>query len=168
MKHFKFASLFVVAVAATTLLFSMAQLSAEYDLSAFGIPLKVSGPDGATLKQGPINGDIDGVMFKSAEIKKDYFILDAIMVDEEPEGTIADELADARAAIEEDETFDSYVLEEEAGYIAKMVDEDEVGYDFTYIVEKDGRHISFTQGITLHAFTMAEIKAMYAAAKSAN
>ncbi len=146
---------------------NVAPATKEYDLNAFGIPLTVTGPEGAELKKGMVNGEMEGIMFMSAEIKKGNFILDAVMADAEPEEDLTDAVAYQRSVAEEDENFKGYILEDEHGYIAKLDDGEEVSYTFNYTVVKGDRHINFMEGLTLHAFTEAEARAMYEAAKTA-
>lgn len=141
--------------------------SKEISLSNFGIPVTIAVPEGAEVKKGLMSGEMEGVKIFSASIRKDRFIMEVNMWDEEPEESLEEALDYQKSTAEEDESFDSYALQEPQGFIYKTVDEGEVDYDFVYILEKDSRHILFTQGISLKGFTEAEAKAMYSAAKAA-
>jgi hypothetical protein len=177
MKKIKFPLTILAAIVGIVSLTSMAlvspmgetaMLAKEFNLSSFGIPVTVSAPDGAEVKKGLMGGEVDGVQLINVDIKKDNFVLSVMMWDQEPEGDLESAVEDARGVTEETDGFKGYILEEENGYIAKIVEDGETDYDFTYVLEKDDRHIEFMTGLSMKNFTEAEVRAMYAAAKAAH
>ncbi len=172
MKKFRFASTILSVLIAIGCFTSMAslvdyELSKEYDLSEYGVPVTVAAPEGAEVKTGMVNGEIDGLHIYSADVIKDRFRLMASMWDFEPEESLQEALATQKGITEENEDFQGYVLEEENGYISKSIADGEVDYDFCYILQKGDRHIQFGIAFTITAFTEAEIKTIYNAAKTA-
>lgn len=149
-------------------LISMSALNKAISIENFGIPVTVSVPEGAEVKKGMMGGEVDGVKLYNVEIKKGNFMLDVSMLDEESEETLAESIESYKEIAAEDDDFSSFVAEEANGFIYEMVVDGEKSYGFDYILEKDDRHIEFTQGLSMEDFTMAEVKAMFAAAKSAH
>lgn len=147
---------------------SMAALNKEVNIENFGIPLTVSVPDGAEVKKGMMGGETDGVKLYNVEIKKGNFILDISMLDEEPDESLAETVASYKEIAAEDEDFSGFVTEEANGFIYEMTIDGDKSYGFDYILEKDNRQIEIAHGLSMEDFNMAEIKAMYAAAKSAH
>jgi hypothetical protein len=175
MKNIRFTTTILMALVAMVVLTSMtvfggdpAPATKDYNLSDFGIPVTVTAPEGAEVKKGMINGEIDGQTIYSADIIKGRFIMMVSMWDNEPEEGLEDAIASQKENSEENEGFKGYILEEENGYIFKTVEDGETDYDFIYILEKDDRHIQFSVAFTMKAFTEAEIQVLYAAAKAAH
>jgi hypothetical protein len=173
MKKSRFASTILVSLMAVACFTSMASLakyasSKAYDLSEYGIPVSVVAPEGAEVRTGLVNGEIDGLHIYSADVIKDRFLLMASMWDFEPEESLQEALATQKGIAEENENFVGYLLEEDNGYISKSIADGEADYDFCYILQKGDRHIQFGIAFTITAFTEAEIKTLYLAAKSAH
>lgn len=160
-------ALFVFSLAAISFV-SMAALNKEVNIENFGIPVTVSVPDGAEVKKGMMGGEIDGVTIFNVEIKKGSFVLDVTMTDEEPEEDLSEAVAFFKETAQENDDFKAIVAEEANGFIYSLEDEGTTVYGFDYVLEKDGRHIEFSEGLYMDDFTMADIKALYAAAKSAH
>jgi hypothetical protein len=167
MKKLQYTVLFLAVAVFAGMGMSKLLTNHDVNLSNFGMDVTVSVPEGAEVKKGMLNGEVEGVTLYSAEISKDWFKLSVSMWDESPETDLAEAIAEQKEATEENEAFKEYIVDEDNGFIAKTIDEGEVSYEFSYILEKDDRHILFTEGFTLKNFTEENIKVIYNAAKAA-
>lgn len=138
----------------------------KYDLSEYEIPIVVDAPIGAEIEAGVGNGSFGGVRTINYEITKGDFVLDVnhiVGAKYEKENLIGSE----RLFAEEITGFESFVLEEENGFIYKVNTEEGVDYGFYYVTFKDGAPVEFGVGFSYSNFTLEQVQKMYAAAKAA-
>lgn len=140
----------------------------EVDLAQYGIPVKLTVPEGAKVEKGLLDDDIEGSRLVDVDIAANHFLLNVMLFDEETDETPAEAIRASKQAEAEDENFKGFLVEEPNGYIVKTSIDGQMDYIFHYILEKDGRHIEFSQGIMADNFSEAEIRALYDAAKAAH
>ncbi|MDH5415569.1 MAG: hypothetical protein OEW87_15640, partial [Flavobacteriaceae bacterium] len=143
--------------------------NAEYDLTSKGIPVIITGPAGAEIKDGIGNMEFDGIKTINYNITKGNFNLSVTMTDEDTEeGYAAELLSDAKMYVEEEDNFRGYIKEEANGFIYKIETEDGDDYNFYYQFEKGSRIIEFEAGLNIFSeYTLEEIETIYSAAKTA-
>lgn len=156
------------AIAMVALMSSTQSVTGDINLASKGIPVTVKAPDGAIIEDGVGNGfDFEGVITHSWEINKGNFSLEVLMDDEEMWQSAAEYISDAKEFVEMDEDFNGYELEEANGFICSYMYEGELEYDCYFLLVKNGRAIEFSPGLGVDEYTLANIRAIYEAAKSA-
>ena len=143
--------------------------NADYDLTSKGIPVIITGPSGAEIKEGLGNMEFEGFKEINYNVTKDKFDLSVSMSNiVAEEGYAAELLSDARMFAEEDEDFGGFIKEEANGFIFKIKTEDGDDYNFYYQFEKDAKVIEFEAGLNIFSeYTLEEIETIYGAAKTA-
>lgn len=121
----------------------------EYDLSQYGIPVSIVGPAGASVKsdlteQGRADFDAE-----SYSVTKGKFAI-TVYMDNDPAGnTVENAVAESRIDL------DGTIVEElDNGFIS--VDEDG-SHDFVYVIEKEGKILEFTIGLTFNDLSKEDI-----------
>ncbi|MFO7789235.1 MAG: hypothetical protein ACQES1_11465 [Bacteroidota bacterium] len=142
--------------------------SVTIDLTDMSVPLKIEVPDGVEVNEGMMMGEFDGVQTYNYELKKDDWVMDVTMMDEDPYTDKEGYIADYKDIVKSMEGFEEIVEEGENGFIYKVTNEDGEDYNFYYVVLKDDRAIEFEAGLKFTNFTLDEVKSMYEAAKSAS
>lgn len=155
------------AVLTVGLMSSTESLNGTIDLTEKGIPVTVNAPDGAVIVEGIGHGmEFDGVTTYVWEVNKGDFSLEVSMDNEEMYQE-ADEYVSFAKELTEDEDFDSYVVDETNGFIYKYSFDGDVYYGCYYLKVKNGYAIEFATGMDSDDSDLANVKAIYAAAKEA-
>lgn len=137
------------------------------DLTSKGIPVSVNAPDGAVITDGVGNGmEFDGVQTLVWEVNKGDFSLE-IMMDEDEMYQEPQEYIDFAKELAEDEGFEEYIVNEPNGFIYKSSIDGEVFYGCYYLLVKNGHAIEFATGMESDDSNLANVRAIYAAAKGA-
>ena len=156
-----------VGFVALGLLSATTSLTGIIDLTSKGIPVTIDAPDDAQIVDGIGNGlEMDEMVYHVWEINKGDFSLEVSMDEEEMFQDTEDYLSDMKEVVE-DEDFEGYVLEETNGFIYEYSLEGDVYYGMYYILAKNGHAIEFSTGMDADDSDLANVKAIYAAAKSA-
>jgi hypothetical protein len=137
------------------------------DLSTKGIPVSLNVPEGAVIVEGVGHGlEFDGVKTLVWEVNKGDFSLEIMMEDAEMYQEAQDYM-DFAKEMAENEGFTEYVFNEPNGFIYKSIIENEVYYGFYYLLVKNGHAIEFATGMESDDSNLANVRAIYAAAKGA-
>lgn len=156
-----------VGFVALGLLSATTSLTGIIDLTSKGIPVSVNAPDGAQVVEGIGNGlEIEEMVYHVWEVNMGDFSLEVSMDEEEMYQDSEEYLSDMKEIIE-DEDFEGYVLEETNGFIYKYSLEGDVYYGMYYLLVKNDHAIEFSTGMDADDSDLANVKAIYAAAKSA-
>ncbi len=143
-----------------------ASTTQEYDLTANGIPVVVTGPVGAEIIKGIGNSESEGLKIVNYVVQKDLFKLD-VTYTTGSEFTAEELMNDAKELAKEEEGFVEIVSEETNGFIYKIKTEEGDDFNFYYLLLKDGNPIEFESGLNMENYTLDQIKALLEAAKIA-
>jgi hypothetical protein len=159
--------IFSSAIVALGLLSFAKSVTGIIDLTSKGIPVSVNVPDGAVVDEGIGNGlEMDDMVYHVWEVNKGDFSLEVSMDEDEMHQDAEDYINDTKELIE-DEDFEAYVLEETNGFIYKYSLDGDVYYSMYYLLVKNGHAIEFSTGMESDDSSLENVRAIYAAAKSA-
>ena len=139
----------------------------EIDLNNKGIPVTIIVPQGCEITEGIANEEEDEMSFLNYVIKKDNFILDVFMPEQDLQGDLSDYVRRATQLAKEEVGFVEFVKTDEAGFIYKLKTEEGFGYNFSYTIIKNNRAIEFLAGLNFSDYTLTQIEKLYEAAKTA-
>lgn len=130
----------------------------DMDLMKYGMPIKIKAPEGATAEGSDL-----GVM-KDVTVKGEdnYFIqiTSGMSTTTDIKALVTQQKQDVSAS----EFFDSYIQEDEHGFIFKKKIGDRINHDFRYFKIQGDQEYLFQTGL-MGQFTEEEVQTMYGAVK---
>ncbi len=130
------------------------------DLLPYGIPLTVMAPDSVVVNAGDMVGSMQDVTLQGGEA---YNL--QIFADDANTNDISQVKADQIALVKEQRFFSRIVEEEENGFIYEyLIEQDNPTYGFRYIILQGDREFIFQPGLS-SMYTLEEAQALYDAVK---
>ena len=147
---------------------SAAQETVTYDLDTLNIPVTVIAPGNASVGSGIGNGMVlAGARIIAYEITKNDFCLEVTMSDEPIWQEIDEYYAFVEELIQDEKGFRKFIVQEPHGFIYSYKNEGNTYYGMFYVIEKNDRFIEFSTGVYSNDASLENVKAIYAAAKTA-
>jgi len=139
----------------------------EINLNNKGIPVTITVPPDCKITEGIANEEVDDMKFLNYVIKKDNFVLDVFMPEQDLQGNLSDYVNRATLLAKEEVGFVEFVKTDEAGFIYKLKTDEGFDYNFSYTIIKNNRAIEFLAGLNFSDYTLQQIEKLYEAAQSA-
>lgn len=140
----------------------------EMDLSEYDIPVKLTVPEGAKVNESIIMTMFSGFGLLVYEVKKDNFILEVTCAPNDSITSPEERMELAKNEVASEDGFDSFVEEEDFGYIYKSIKESDTDYNFYYVFRSGNSLIEFSNGMRFSNFSLDEVKEHYKAAQTAH
>ena len=135
-----------------------ASATQEYDLSENGIPVTIIGPVGASVNSDLTESGRVDFDAESYSVTKGKFAI-TVYMDNDPAGnTVKNAISESKIDL------DGTIVEElDNGFIS--VDEDG-SHDFVYVIEKEGKILEFTIGLTFDDLSKEDIYRLISSIKA--